>query len=70
MKKILVLTLAMVFALASVAFAEVKISGELKSTVKYNVVDDGEEYKGAALDTAKVTLAAEEEGGWAASVTL
>ena len=48
MKKILVLTLAMVFALASVAFAEVKISGELKSTVKYNV-NEAEKYEGVAL---------------------
>ncbi len=75
MKKIMVLTLALVFALASVAFAEVKVGGELKAIVDYKSVDDPTGSKvgtldGVSLDTAKLTLTAEDEGVFSAKVTL
>lgn len=69
MKKVLVLTLAMVFAFASLAFAA-EVGGELKSVVKYKNVNDESTYGGATLDTHKLTVTASEEGVFDASVTL
>lgn len=68
MKKVLVLTLAMVFAFASLAFAEVKVGGEVGFSVDYSVVDgeNGEEksgdYAGTTADDVYVTVTASEEG--------
>lgn len=76
MKKVMILTLALVFALASAAFAEVKVGGELKSIVEYKSVDKtttdekDETFEGVSLDTAKLTVTAEEEGVFSAEVTL
>lgn len=76
MKKVMILTLAFVFALASAAMAA-EVGGSIAVDVKYKNVDSAdnadvsdETYDGVVFGSTEVTIDAAEEGVFDASVTL